>query len=847
MFGLNKYNNRWSLILILGLIHGIVASWQYPPFFTRETWLAGYSIFLIVSLFLFFWTFSFAVLIALFLSGRWQMTQAVFLSGTRVRDAAVIILSIVLVSSICLWIVYGLSSLTPDSQIDDYIKIAGPILNLFTFFSLEFLIVIVFEDAIKQAGLYSKYFSKLVFALLLLGVLFIIVHYTGLGIVPSYIGDWSVGIPAVPLFEWHIIIASCFLILMILSEVKGKILDFAHLDLLICIMIWLGASVIWISQPVVPNASALKPHEPNFEIYPFIDSQTYDQLAQSVLVGKGFNNSIPPRSLYITFLVIAHVLVGQDYDAMIVFQSLVFALFPVLLYVFCRRFFGRPIGVSIALLAIFRDFTSNLVSPFTGNLSYSKVFLSEIPTAMFLVLVLILGFRWIKEEFPFYVSMLIGATLGLVMLIRTQSVIALPVLILFGFLIHPRKLKPLITSSIVAVISILLVITPWLWRNWELTGDIIFDSPEFQIINLALRYNRLNGIEPNVMPLPNETYAESNERLKQMAIDAIRSNPQKAMWGVANTFLNHGINNLLLMPLRYELKGMGDFWVPEYAFWERWDGKPSTLQSLLLLFYAFLFALGVTTAWHRNGWMGLLPLGLNLAYNFWTSLALLSGQRFMMAMDWSIYFYYMIGIFSLLGGFFLLLSRGRPIILGWWNQNKMTDMQSSLPKRPTLANYALVLSLFIFMGSLPPLVEKIFPERYPLRTDEQILPELLKSPSLEQSLGMACLQKLDREGMLSYIQGRALYPRYYFAKDGERFTDATGYKVVDEDRMVFEFVGQMNDRIIFPMSTPPDFFPHVSDVTLIYGRNSNLWFIDVRQGVMERFYVSKEFDYSLCN
>ena len=71
---------------------------------------------------------------------------------------------------------------------------------------------------------------------------------------------------------------------------------------------------------------------------------------------------------------------------MIMLQSLVFALFPVLLYLFGREFFGRPIGISIALLAILRDVTSNLVSPFTGNLSYSKVYLSEIPTAMLLIL-----------------------------------------------------------------------------------------------------------------------------------------------------------------------------------------------------------------------------------------------------------------------------------------------------------------------------------------------------------------------------------------------------------------------------------------------------------------------------
>jgi hypothetical protein len=98
------------------------------------------------------------------------------------------------------------------------------------------------------------------------------------------------------------------------------------------------------------------------------------------LIGNGFGvDKIPQRPLYIVFLAVLHVLVGQDYGDMIVVQSIFLALFPVLLYLLGREFFGRPIGISIALLAILRDYTSNLVSPFTGNLSYSKLYLAEIP------------------------------------------------------------------------------------------------------------------------------------------------------------------------------------------------------------------------------------------------------------------------------------------------------------------------------------------------------------------------------------------------------------------------------------------------------------------------------------
>ncbi|NOH00738.1 MAG: hypothetical protein HND47_01535 [Chloroflexi bacterium] len=730
---------------------------------------------------------------------------------------------------------------------DDYIRIITPLLNLATFVSLETIIVIFVNEINELPGLNPAFVARLILVLVLLGVLSAIVLSTGLGIVPSYKGDWSRGLPAVPLFEWHILLAVLFSIATVFLEANRKTANFARLDLAICVAIWMFASFLWTAQPIIPNPSALKPHEPNFEIYPFIDSQTYDLLAQSVLVGEGFGEGIPLRILYVTFLVIAHVLVGQGYEAMIDFQSLVFAFFPVLLYLFGRRFFGRPVGVSIALLAILRDFTSNLVSPFTGNLSYSKVYLSEIPTAMFLVLLLIIGIRWIKEEFPAYSGFLLGGVIGLAMLIRTQTSVAFPVFMVFGFLIRRRKIKPLLTGVLVMALGLVITISPWLWRNWQLTGEIIFDSPEYQMANLAVRYNRLNGVEPDITSFDGESPADYSERLKNMALFAIRSDPQKAVWGVVNTFLNHGVNNILLFPLRYELVKLSDFWIPEDAFWEEWVGVPTTLQSILLVFYLFLFGLGVAVAWHRSGWLGLLPLGLNLAYNLWTSLALLSGQRFMVAMDWSIYFYYMIGIFTLLGGFAMMLTAGRPVVMNWIRENSPNEFPVIERPRPAIRRYFYAGLFFLLIGALPVLVERVFPEKYPPRADAEILPSLLTSPSLAQAdIEPACLEKLDAEGLLSYVEGRALYPRYYAAGDGEKFTDSIGYRVADENRLVFEFVGQENTRVILPLSGYADFSPHASDATLVYGPDGALWFVFVEKDAQQGFYVSKFFDRALC-
>lgn len=841
----NKLNGyKWWLLFGLWMLHGIIALWQYLPLPENLLDSPYRLIGLIIS----------ALWVVLLLTGglllgrkpHW-LNWDIIASKSMRRDFILMPSFLVLFISLSLWGVYGLSVLTPESRMDDYIRVGLPILGLATFVSLELMALALLHD-VKRSSLNPRFLARLFFVLSLLGLCSWVVSLTGLGIVPSYVGDWSRGLPAVPLFEWHIVLAIGFSVAMVLLETNNRLGKFIHLDFAICFFIWMSAALLWAGQPTVPNASALKPHEPNFEIYPFLDSQTYDQLAQSVLIGKGFGGSIPPRALYISFLAIAHALVGQRYEAMIQFQSLIFAFFPVLLYLLGKRFFGRPIGISMAVFAILRDFTSNLVSPFTGNLSYSKVFLSEIPTAMFLVLFLILGIRWIKEEFPAFTGFLMGGVLGLVMLIRTQTVVAFPVILLFAFLVHPRKLKSIVKGSVVMALSLALAVAPWLWRNWQLTGEVIFDSPEFQISNLALRYSRLNGIEPNIVQLPGESHADYNERLSNMAVTAVQSNPQKVAWGVLNTFLNHGINNILLLPLRYELTDLTEFWIPRDAFWEEWTGVPNAVQALLLGFYLFLFGLGVTTAWHRTGWLGLLPLALNLAYNLWSSLALLSGQRFMVTMDWSVYFYYMIGIFALLGGAAAMFTRGYTLASKWMTQNFSANAQSTPRLYSPAWHYALFGALFLFIGGLPPLVERIFPDKYPYLEPAQLLPNLVDSPALEQQTGVnaACLQRLDNTGQLRYLQGRALYPRYYLAGDGEEVTDAIGYKNTNEDRLVFEFIGWDSSRVIFPVSAYPDFFPHASDVILLYGPDATIWFIDVQTENAERFYISSDFDVSLC-
>ncbi len=838
---------KWGTLFGFWALHGGLAFLQFQALASNKNSLPFFSI----RIFFAAW-----VLITLSLAFQayknttfWLRWLAA-LARPGTKDTLLVLSSSLFFLRVCMWVFQGLLTKPISTQIGGYLGLLNPALDLAGYVSFEtavLILVVNLSANLENRKPVLKFGITALFVLFLLGGITALITATGLGIVSGYKGDWQRGLPAVALLEWQILLACLFCIMVLFAESRWKLNDIPNIEFWICVSIWLAASALWLSQPVVPNASVLTPREPNFELYPFIDSLTYDEFAQSILIGKGFGaDTIPLRPLYIVFLAGLHLIAGQDYSMMILGQTLVFAMLPVLLYLFGREFFGRPIGIAVALLAILRDFTSNLVSPYTGNLSYSKVYLSEIPTAMLLILFLYIGIRWVRSGFPSLNAFLMGGVLGAAMLIRTQSIVALPVIVLFACLALKGNVKPFMKSMLLLFVSMTLIVGPWLWRNWNLTGEIIFDSPEYQMINLALRYSRLNGEEPYVLRSPDESSVEYNQRLITMAKGAISADPWKAAWGVTNSFLNHAVNNILLFPIRYQIKNFHDVYTPSTAFWEYWEGRPTYSQSILLAFYVFLFGLGITTAWQRNGWLGLLPLTLNLIYNLWTSLALLSGQRFMVSMDWSIYLYYMIGLFTLLGAFLFALNGRRKMIVDWVNSNPFLLTLPSV--RSKWRSYAVFGVLFLGLGSTLPLSERIFPDKYPPLSTVELVRQLTESPALKQSDVRAdCLENLASDGLLSFSQGMAVYPRYYEAGEGEKITDKIGYKTADEGRIVFDLIADRSaGRVIFPMEQSPEFFPHASDVILVNSLSGELWFVYVKQAGREEFYVSKSFDTSMC-
>src|SRR5690606_15626326 len=97
-----------------------------------------------------------------------------------------------------------------------------------------------------------------------------------------------------------------------------------------------------------------------------------------------------------------------------------------------------------------------------------------------------------------------GGILGLTVLVRAQSLILLP-LILLLLLFHQKFSKPAFIQSTFLVLGLAALITPWALRNWIVTGSPSLGDGGEKVL-MARNYSFQVTEYPQ--PLPGETSDE---------------------------------------------------------------------------------------------------------------------------------------------------------------------------------------------------------------------------------------------------------------------------------------------------------------------------------------------------
>jgi hypothetical protein len=221
---------------------------------------------------------------------------------------------------------------------------------------------------------------------------------------------------------------------------------------------------------------------------------------------------------------------------------------------------------------------------------------------------------------------------------------------------------------------------------------------------------------------------------------------------------------------------------------------------------------GLQTAWRGRRWAGLAALFLALTYLIFNSLFRNSGGRYILPVDWSILLYFSIGLAQATQDLGRRLA-GRPLPATAPAAAVVEAQPAASPARRAPVAFLAAAAALLLLGSLVPLTEAAFPERYTRERRDEMFNRLFE-PGL--------LPREDRSALLTYLRrgafataGRALYPRYFAANVDDPGGRGEMFDAAPTPRLTFFLAGPVNGNMLLPIERKPNSFPNGADVLII--------------------------------
>lgn len=719
------------------------------------------------------------------------------------------------------------------------------------------------------------------FSVILIGLTFIAWAWIAKNSLPleSQVRGWnSLGVPIMEtqlFFAWFISMA--FLFILLFLEHQAQTRNFlarikpTTVDLIVCFLIWIVAIFIWQSISVPTSWFVTENRPPNFEPYPNSDAYYYDISAQTALVGEGFIFFDAPyirRPLHAAFTTLLHWLGGQNFSKVISLQLLVLAFLPVLVYLVGRAMHNRISGLLAALLILMREASSIAIS---GNItaSHVKLLMVDVPVALMVTLFVLAVMRWLQNLHTGKLYALVaGGVLGASILIRNETVIFILPLAFLTLWIIPRGKRNQfwIKQMLLFTWGLILILAPWVWRNYSLSGKIFIDSPIMRFDLIAQRYQAVapeaqNPSEPTPVatasspqpeqeatadspqseqealvqetpaPIPQPTAESADERyvktVARQTLEFITGNPGSVASFIFSHYNNSQLQTLLIFPTSMRpLDSLAGFigyqsfellwenccsmqnYTRRLPFWRRWDGIIPMQSSIPIILNALFLSWGFQVAWRKQKLTGLVPLAFAFTYLTMNAFFRNSGGRYILPVDWILVVYFCIGLADLSTQFMQKIFGFKMPVKFLFNNAKHEKPPTPIAILRSPAFYSLSIG-FLLLASLIPLTEKAFSQRYTPDKQNELVYNLLQSELLLPDQGQAIETFLNHGGTIT--SGRALYPRFFREFLGEPgSTNPFGPR--DYPRIGFYLAGPQYSPVILPTLTKPGLFPHASDV-----------------------------------
>lgn len=594
--------------------------------------------------------------------------------------------------------------------------------------------------------------------LLILALLWAVIAITGFGVTPE-IYFWNVA--GMPLTTLQLVLSLfiCGLILGIFTLFRKRFqANDLVMDGILALILFILAVFVWTQTPMIKHYVSLEPVSPYYQPYPYSDSQDLDIGSISVIRGFGINHSrFTDKPLYMIFLALLHRLAGFNYNLIVFFQVIVLAIIAPAIFWLGKSFHSRFFGLLLALLTIYRQSNALILAHLVASAN-PKVLLTEIPTMLGMILLVLLLVYWFKHrDTRPWAALLAGGMLGAISLLRMNPLMLIPVIIMLVMVIMGLRKFAWLKPSIVFLAGFAIVLTPWIFTGVDNNGNSFLILKFQDVIRARYAPAIQTPVEtPTAIPeadmgsgrlsAPAQTPPSNPASSITSFIDArIGVDVQKFPVFVINHSLHNLVDSFLTLPDSASSSEQDLTTLIERPYWvdsltQSWKGEVSADQIPFLALNLVFLAIGITWSWKRWRWVGIIPLIIFLTYCVSLGFARNSGSRYTVPVDWIVFFYYGLGLVAL-AEFFPL---GIDNILQIEPVNENPEFASNISSVPGRRIWFASMALVLAVASLVPLVQ---------------LPILTSSRKCQSVYANPALPAVADSNNQAYKLGEALYPR----------------------------------------------------------------------------------------
>ncbi len=210
------------------------------------------------------------------------------------------------------------------------------------------------------------------------------------------------------------------------SPGKTRRFSFRWLDLLMVVLIWLAAVLVWQRIPLSPSWFLTETVAPNFEYYPRSDARAYDAMAQSALVGEGYRYYgllYARRPLLAAYLTLIALVRRAGLHKCGLFTGVGPGLDPRADLLINQGAAYPDVSRDGCALIIFREANSIWLTERITT-SHVKLLMADLPSMLLSILFMYVSVLWLQNiSQRRLLALVCGAALGFAMLVRPETLV----------------------------------------------------------------------------------------------------------------------------------------------------------------------------------------------------------------------------------------------------------------------------------------------------------------------------------------------------------------------------------------------------------------------------------------